>query len=111
MTESEIETRINAAKTELASKKSLVAVPVQHQFTQPYVITRRCPITREWYSVTVENADWSAWRNLDAPLKPAAQWFPYLNLDQVEFLLSGISPNGIQDIFRDSEIVDVNSED
>lgn len=111
MTESEIETRIAAAKTELAGKKSLIVENTSHQFTEPYVITRRCAVTGEWYSVTVETADWSAWRRLDAPLKPAAQWFPYLNLEEIEFLLSGISPNGIQDIFRNSEIVDVNSED
>lgn len=109
MTETEITQRINAAKIELADKKALT--PEEHKFTEPYTVTRKCPVTGEWNSVTVETADWAAWRNLESPLKPAALYFPYLSETEVEFLLSGISQNGIQHLFRDSEIVDVESED
>ena len=109
MTEQEIETRIAAAKTELADKKALT--PEDHKFTEPHTVTRKCPVTGEWHSVTVETADWTAWRNLESPLKPAALYFPYLKATEVEFLLSGISQNGIQHLFRDSEIVDVECED
>ena len=109
MTETEITQRINAAKTELAAKKALLPAPPQ--FTEPYTVTRKCPVTGEWNSVTVEAADWKAWRNLESPLKPAAVYFPYLKETEIEFLLSGISANGIQHLFRDSEIVDVECED
>lgn len=109
MTETEIAQRITAAKTELAVKKALT--PSARQFTEPYTVTRKCPVTGEWFSVTVETADWQAWRNLESPLKPAALYFPYLKETEVEFLLSGITDNGIQHLFRDSEIVDVECED
>ena len=112
MTETEIAQRITAAKTELATKKALTpATPVARQFTEPHTVTRKCPVTGEWFSVTVETADWQAWRGLESPLKPAALYFPYLKETEVEFLLSGITDNGIQHLFRDSEIVDVECED
>jgi hypothetical protein len=38
-------------------------------------------------------------------------YFPYLTESEIEFLLSGITNNGIQHLFRDSEIVDVECED
>jgi hypothetical protein len=52
-----------------------------------------------------------AWRNLASPLKPAVAYFPYLTETEIEFLLSGFTYNGIQHLFRDSEIVDVECED
>lgn len=111
MTETEITQRITEAKAELAVKKALTPSAHPHPFTEPHTVTRKCPVTGEWFSVTVETADWQAWRNLDAPLKPAALYFPYLKETEVEFLLSGITDNGIQHLFRDSEIVDVECED
>ena len=109
MTNAEIETRICEAKTLLQDKKMLRTEA--KQFQTPYTVTRRCPVTGEWFSVTVETADWQAWRSLESPLKPAALYFPYLKETEVEFLLSGITDNGIQHLFRDSEIVDVECED
>jgi len=109
MTETEIAQRINQAKTELAAKKQLLR-PAR-TFTEPHTVTRKCPVTSEWFSVTVETADWMAWRNLASPLKPAVAYFPYLTESEIEFLLSGITNNGIQHLFRDSEIVDVECED
>ena len=80
-------------------------------FSEPYTVTRRCPVTGEWTSITVETADWQAWRSLESPLKPVTQFFPYLDSEEIEFLLSGISANGIQHLFRASEVADVESED
>ena len=109
MTETEIAQRINEAKAELADKKQLR--PTARTFAEPHTVTRKCPVTSEWFSVTVETADWMAWRNLESPLKPAVAYFPYLTESEIEFLLSGITNNGIQHLFRDSEIVDVECED
>ena len=111
MTEIEIQARITAAKAELTEKKNLMVSPVSHQFQDPFVISRKCPISGEWHQVTVEASDWNSWRSLDAPLKPATAYFPYLKETEIEFLLSGISQNGIQHLFRDSEIRDVECED
>lgn len=109
MTNAEIETRIREAKTLLQDKKMLRTEA--KQFQTPYTVTRRCPVTGEWNSVTVETADWQAWRSLESPLKPVTQFFPYLTETEIEFLLSGISANGIQHLFRDSEIQDVEDQD
>ena len=77
----------------------------------PHTITRKCPVTGELYSVTVEKQDWEKWNTRDNKLNPICHFFPYLTNEQVEFLLSGISPNGIQHLFKDSEVSDVESED
>lgn len=59
-------------------------------------VTKRCPLTRVAHSMelptTQEKIDqWKAWNR--APGTPLVQnWFPELNEDQREFLLTGISP-------------------
>lgn len=109
MTNAEIESRIREAKTLLQDKKQLRTEAKQFEF--PHTVTRRCPVTGEWTSITVETADWQAWRSLESPLKPVTQFFPYLDSEEIEFLMSGISANGIQHLFRASEVADLESED
>lgn len=109
MLETEIQERITAAKTLLQNKKMRQTAP--KQFQSSHTVIRRCPVTGEWVSVTVENQDWQAWRSLESPLKPVTEFFPYLTESEIEFLLSGISKNGIQQLFRASEVVDTEPED
>ena len=112
-TDSKLATMLRDGLAAIAAERTEArrAVTAANTFKEPYTVTRKCPVTGEWFSVTVETADWQAWRNLESPLKPAALYFPYLKETEVEFLLSGITNNGIQHLFRDSEIVDVECED
>lgn len=60
------------------------------QYTGMVTIARPCVFTGEPYSVTVRPAEWANYMNG----MHAEQAFPDLNLDDREFLISGISPKG-----------------
>lgn len=107
MTEQEIKERIRAAQQSLKCKKEMR--PEIPQFKTPHTITRRCPVTNESFTVTVEAADWISWRSMANTLFPISHYFPYLTFAECESLISGISPAGAEqfvDVNLDSECED-----
>jgi hypothetical protein len=61
-------------------------------------ITKKCVHTGKPYSVTVDSEDYFKWVNGEL----AQRAFPYLNVADREFIISGISPEGWDQLFSDS---------
>lgn len=58
-------------------------------------IKRPCVVTGEPYSVSVRRTDWNEWKGG----KLAQLAFPYLSREDREFIISGTSPQGWEELF------------
>jgi hypothetical protein len=58
-------------------------------------IKRLCVVTGEHYEVRVRRTDWEAWKGG----KLAQLAFPYLSREDREFIISGTSPKGWEELF------------
>jgi len=74
--------------------------PEPKQFVDPLVITRKCIVTSEPFTVTVERSDYDNWQH-GKGCSPTN--FPYLSEKEQDFLLSQLSPAGYAVLFRESE--------
>jgi hypothetical protein len=70
--------------------------------SETMTITKRCVQTGKNYSVTVDDDAFFRWVNGEL----AQRAFPNMNPADREFLISGISPEGWQQIFGDKEEAD-----
>jgi hypothetical protein len=68
-----------------------------------HTVVNKCLITRKIYSVRVNIDDYMNWRNGSLL---AQQAFPYLSAGDREFLISGISPEGWDQMYSDDQITD-----
>ena len=62
-------------------------------------IIKKCVHTGKSYSVTVDSEDYFKWVNGEL----AQRAFPYLSVADREFLISGISPEGWDQLFEDEK--------
>ena len=62
-------------------------------------IIKKCVHTGKSYSVTVDSEDYFKWVNGEL----AQRAFPYLSVADREFLISGISPEGWNQLFEDEK--------
>lgn len=61
-------------------------------------ITAPCVVTGKAYTVFVRPEDYNDWANKK---KLAHEAFPYLGKEDREFIISGISPDGWDEMFSD----------
>jgi hypothetical protein len=66
----------------------------------PVTITKKCQITGEVYSVTAESEDLERYKNGEGLIQNI---FPYLNAGDREFIKTGISPKGWDNLFAIEE--------
>lgn len=63
-----------------------------------FAVCRPCVVTGKHYTVFVNSQDFSDWRDRK---KLAQAAFPYLSKEDREFIISGISPEGWEEMLGD----------
>ena len=61
-------------------------------------ITKNCVVTQKPYTVFVNSQDFTDWRERR---KLAQEAFSYLSKEDREFIISGISPDGWEEMFSE----------
>lgn len=77
--------------------------PKPYEFKNPYEISRTCIVTSKKHTIIVEREDWDTWTHGKSN---SVTLFHYLPEGMIELLVSHLSPEGHQILFRGVNLSD-----